>query len=337
VTSVDVMSLLMNRARSAPRRVVLPEASEETILRAARLAADEGVAAPVLLGKSEVVRCKAEECGVSLDGLELVDTENQAVHDDLVALCRELQPELSPKGIERRLRSPLNAAALLVAAGRVDALVAGLSHSTEDVILASLAFIGPEEGVSVPSSLFLMRVPGFEGPEGELIVFADGGVVIDPGARELADIALTTARSVKALLGWEPRVAMLSYSTKGSSEHESVDKVREAIRLARESDPGLMIDGEFQVDAAIVPEIAARKIEDVGPVAGRANILVFPDLDAGNIAYKCVQRFARADAYGPFLQGFARTVSDLSRGSTVNDVLGVVTLASLHAAGTSKA
>ena len=337
MTSVDVTSLLMDRARSDPQRVVLPESLDETILHAARLAADEGVAVPVLLGPLGRVSSKAGECDVSLEGLGLVDTDDQGVHDDLVALCQELQPELRPKGIERRLRSSLNAAALLVAAGRADALVAGLSHSTEDVILSSLAFIGHEEGVSVPSSLFLMRVPGFEGPEGELIVFADGGVVIDPGARELADIALTTARSVKALLGWEPRVAMLSYSTKGSSEHESVDRIREAIELAREGDPGLLIDGELQVDAAILPEIAARKIEDVGPVAGRANILIFPDLNAGNIAYKCVQRFARADAYGPFLQGFARTVSDLSRGSTVRDVLGVITLASLHAAGLKRA
>jgi phosphate acetyltransferase len=332
MTSAAVMGMLMDRARCAPRRVVLPEAVEETILRAARLAADEGVAAPMLLGPREEVRGKAQHCGVSLQGLELIDTDDQAVRDDLVTLCHELQPQLSSKGIARRLRSSLNAAAILVAVGRADALVAGLSHSTEEVILSSLAFIGHEEGVSVPSSLFLMRVPGFDGPEGELIVFADGGVVIDPGPRELADIALTTARSVRALLGWEPRVAMLSYSTKGSSEHETVDKVREAVRLAQQSDPTLAVDGEFQVDAAIIPEIAARKIDDVGQVGGRANVLIFPDLNAGNIAYKCVQRFARADAFGPFLQGFARTVSDLSRGSTVDDVLGVITLASLHAA-----
>jgi phosphate acetyltransferase len=337
MTVTDVAELLMERAREHPQHVVLPEVEEATILRAARLAAEQGVALPILLGSLASITRGAEECGIELDGLEVVDTDDERVRDDLIGLCREHHPELSLKGVERRMRSPLNAAALLVGAGRADAMVAGLRHATEDVILSSLAFIGLEEGISVPSSLFLMRVPGFDGPEGELIVFADGGVVIDPGAAELADIAVTTARSVRALLGWEPRLALLSFSTKGSSEHESVDRIREAVALVREREPGLAIDGELQVDAAVVPEVAARKIADVGPVAGRANILIFPDLNAGNIAYKCVQRFARADAYGPFLQGFSRTVSDLSRGSSLNDVLGVITLASLHAAGSERA
>jgi len=158
-------------------------------------------------------------------------------------------------------------------------------------------------------------------------------VAVAPDAAELADIALTTARTVRALLGWEPRVAMLSFSTRGSGDHNSVDRVREALQMVRDRDPRLLIDGEFQVDAAIVPAVAARKVPGDSPVAGRANILIFPDLNAGNIAYKCVQRFARADAFGPFLQGFAKTVSDLSRGSSVADIVGVATMASVHAQG----
>jgi phosphate acetyltransferase len=212
-------------------------------------------------------------------------------------------------------------------------MVAGLAHATQDVILASMTFIGMQEGITTPSSLFLMQVPGFEGSQGELLVFADCGVAVDPDAEELADIALTTAHTVRALLGWEPRVAMVSFSTRGSGESESVNKVLEALRLAKEREPDLLIDGEFQVDAALVPEVAARKVQGDSPVAGRANVLIFPDLDAGNIAYKCVQRLAKGDAFGPFLQGFAKTVSDLSRGSSVADVVGVATMASVHAQG----
>jgi phosphate acetyltransferase len=189
------------------------------------------------------------------------------------------------------------------------------------------------EGISTPSSIFLMRVPGFEGPQGELMVFADCAVAVAPDAGELAEIALTTAHTVRALLGWEPRIAMLSFSTRGSGEGESVDTVLEALRIAKERAPGLAIDGEFQLDSAIVPAVAARKVPEGSEVAGRANILIFPDLDAGNIAYKAVQRFAKADAFGAFLQGFAKTVTDLSRGASVTDISGLATMASVHAQG----
>jgi phosphate acetyltransferase len=214
-----------------------------------------------------------------------------------------------------------------------DAMVAGLAHATQDVILASMTFIGMREGISTPSSIFLMRIPGFEGSEGEQIVFADCAVAVAPDAQELADIALTTAHTVRALLGWEPRIAMLSFSTKGSGEGESAEMVLDALRIARERDPELLIDGELQLDSAIIPGVAARKVPGESPAAGRANVLIFPDLDAGNIAYKAVQRFAKADAFGAFLQGFAKTVSDLSRGASVTDIAGLATMASVHAQG----
>ena len=317
--------------RSAPQRVVFPESTEENILRAARRLVDERLAPPSCwaLPRSWPLPLRSTWTWKGWRS----STPATRTRAQLVDECGHLFPDMSPKGVERRLRSPLNLGAFLVAAGKADALVAGIRHTTQDVILAAMTFIGMQEGISTPSSMMLMRVPGYEGPEGSLMVFADCGVAIAPDAGGLADIALATSHTVRILLGWEPRVAMLSFSTKGSAEHESVDRVREAVRMVQERDPDLLVDGELQVDAAIVPAVAARKVPGDSPVAGRANILIFPDLNSGNIACKCVQRFAKADAFGPFLQGFARTVSDLSRGASVVDVVGASVMASVHAQG----
>jgi phosphate acetyltransferase len=238
---------------------------------------------------------------------------------------------MSGTRIDRRLQNPLSVASLLVAADRAGGMVAGLRHTTQEVIVAAAGFIPLREGVAKPASMFLMRIPDYQGPEGETLVFADCGVVISPDASELAEIAILTADLVRVLFDWEPRVAMLSFSTKASGYDESVKKVREAISIVRERNPELAIDGELQLDTAVVPAVAARKAPGEEQVAGRANILIFPDLNAGNIAYKCVQRFARADAFGPFFLGLEKTASDLSRGSSVADVLGVITLASVQA------
>jgi phosphate acetyltransferase len=329
----DVMQTLRTQAQDSPQRVVFPESSEQNILHAVRAMRDENIGIPILLGNPDDLAQMAAAFGIGIGDIEIVDVSDPSLMSALVAECSEVVPGVSVKSAERKLRSNLNAGAFLVAAGKADAMVAGLAHATQEVILASMTFIGMRPGISTPSSIFLMRTPGFEGPEGELLVFADCGVAVDPDAAELADIALTTAHTVRALLGWEPRVAMLSYSTKGSGASDSVDKVLEALRLVREREPGLAIDGEFQFDTAIVPAVAARKIHEESQVAGRANVLIFPDLDAGNIAYKCVQRLAGADAFGPFLQGFAKTVSDLSRGSSVADIVGVATMAAVHAQG----
>ena len=239
---------------------------------------------------------------------------------------------MGEKRIDRRLRDPLSVAALLVASGQADAMVAGLTHTTQEVIVAAAGFIPLAEGVTKPYSLFLMRIPGYHGPEGEAIVFADCGVTINPDAAQLAEIAVLSARTVERLFGWEPRVALLSFSTHASGYDESVKKVREAFLIVREREPHLAVDGELQLDAAIVPDVAARKAPGEQEVAGRANVLVFPDLNAGNIAYKCVQRFAKADAYGPFFLGLQKTASDLSRGASVADIVGVITLAGVQAA-----
>jgi phosphate acetyltransferase len=327
------MAALREKARVSPQRIVFPESAEENIMLAARQVRDKGLGLPILLGDSATLARSATCLGIGLEGIEVIDVSDSGVMAGLVEDCQALRPEISAKGAERKFRSNLNVASFLVAACRADAMVAGLAHPTQDVILAAMTFIGMREGISTPSSIFLMRVPGFDGPEGELIVFADCAVAVAPDSRELADIALTTAHTVRALLGWEPRVAMLSFSTKGSGEGESVERVLEALRIAKERAPDLAIDGEFQLDSAIVPSVAARKVPGDSPVAGRANVLVFPDLNAGNIAYKCVQRFAQADAFGAFLQGFAKTVSDLSRGASVADIVGLATMASVHAQG----
>jgi phosphate acetyltransferase len=329
----DVMAMLRERAVASPQRIVFPESTEENIIRAARQLADAGIARPILLGSPAELVEAAGGFGIVLDGIEIVDISDENVRTNLVQECSALLPDISAKSAERKFRSSLNIGSFLVAAGRADAMVAGLAHATQDVILASMTFIGMREGISTPSSIFLMRVPGFDGPEGELMVFADCAVAVAPDACELADIALTTAHTVRALLGWEPRIAMLSFSTRGSGEGDSVALVLDALRIAKERDPNLAIDGEFQLDSAIVPSVAARKVPGDSFVAGRANVLIFPDLDAGNITYKAVQRFAKADAFGAFLQGFARTVSDLSRGASVADIVGLATMASVHAQG----
>lgn len=330
-TASDPMAGLREKARRAPQRIVLPESEEENILRAARAAVDQRLARPVLLGRPDSVCEAAARYGVDLAGVEILDVTDETVLTELGNTARRFFPSMSPRRIERKLQTPLSIGSLLVGAGRADALVAGLLHTTQEVIVASMSFIGLQEGVSKPASLFLMRVPGFDGPEGELIVFADCGVTVSPDAAQLAEIAIMTARMVRALLEWEPRVALLSFSTKASGYDESVRRVREALRIAREREPGLAIDGELQLDAAIIPAVAARKAPGETLVAGRANILVFPDLNSGNIAYKCVQRFAKADAFGPFFLGLSKTASDLSRGSSVADILGVITMASVHA------
>ena len=331
--ATDVLAELQAKARTAPQRVVFPEANEETIFRAARRLLDEGLAFPVLLGAPGKLGQFAASLDLSLDGFEIVDAGMEATRARLIEEGGHLFPDMSAKGLEKRLRSPLNLGAFLVAADKADALVAGIRHTTQDVILAALTFVGMQEGISIPSSMMLMRVPGYEGPEDNLVVFADCGVAVAPDAGELADIAIATAQSVRVLLGWEPRVAVLSFSTKGSGDHESVGRVVEAVRLVRARDPQLLVDGELQLDAASVPEVAARKVPGESAVAGRANILIFPDLNAGNIACKAVQRFAKADAFGPFLQGFARTVSDLSRGASVTDVVCASVMACVHAQG----
>lgn len=319
---MDLMELLRERASAKHARVVFPEGGDRTIVEAAVRVKELGIAEPVLVGDRAVI----EEFALDISGISIVDPAKSGEMVDRYAQDYADREGWPKRAVTRQLAEPLNLAAMMLVSGDADAMVAGMVHSTEDVILASQTYVGLAEGVVTPSSYFVMDVPEWEGGEGGLVVFADCAVVVNPTSEELAGIALSTAASVRSLLGWEPRIAMVSFSTKGSAMHPDVDKVTEALELVRRTDPQLVIDGELQIDAAIVPSVSERKIKSDNVLHGTANVLIFPDLDAGNAAYKLVQRMARAAAYGPVLQGFAKPVSDLSRGATIDDVVGAATI-----------
>jgi phosphate acetyltransferase len=327
----DVMEQLQLKARTNLQRVVFPEASEEKILRAVRQVRDMGIANPILVGEPKAVSVLAGSIGISLDGITVVDPTDSGKVEQFAGGYAKINPDLPPSAVKRMLKNPLYFAAMMVKLGEADCMVAGLSHTTGEVIMASEMIIGLQEGISTVSSTGIPSIPGYDGPEGSLLGIADCAVCPAPDSKELADIAISTADTLNRLLGWEPRVALLSFSTKGSASHERVDTVLKALEMVRERRPELLIDGELQLDSAIVPEVAARKVKGESPVAGKANILIFPDLNAGNIGVKLVQRFAKAVAYGPLLQGFAKPVSDLSRGAPVEEIVGATTMVAVRA------
>lgn len=314
------MQNFVDRVRGRGLRVVLPEGSDERVVAAARRLLDERIAHPIVLGPSEAVRAAAEQAGVSLDGVELVDPLSDARLETFTALYTERRG-LSEAVSRRLVKRPLFFAGMMVAEGHADSFVAGAATATALVIQAGALTVGLAPGIETPSSFFLMVIPEFQGQKDRPLIFADCAVNVQPGPAELADIAVASAASAERLLGEAPRVAMLSFATFGSAAHSDVDKVREAVAIARAKAPGLAVDGELQADAALIPRVAAKKVKQPSDVAGQANVLIFPDLDAGNIAYKLTQYLAHAKAIGPFLQGFARPISDLSRGATIQDIV----------------
>ena len=328
---------IKTKAASDRKRIVFPEGTEERTIKAADIILGEGFADIILLGNPVEIEAQANKYGLrNIARAEIVDPENNSNREKYIELMLQIRASkgLTREQAEKLIKDPLYFGTLMVKAGDADGELAGALNATGDVLRPAFQYVKTIPGVKVVSGAILMFIPDTQFGENGLIVFADVAVHPDPTAEELAQIAVMTGRTTRAIAGFEPRIAMLSFSTKGSARHEMVDKVVEATRLTKEMDPTLAIDGELQADAAIIPGIGAQKAPG-SPIAGKANVLIFPTLEVGNIGYKLVQRMAHAEAIGPILQGMAAPINDLSRGCSVSDIVAMTAITACQAQGRS--
>ncbi|HKK63074.1 MAG TPA: phosphate acetyltransferase, partial [Bacteroidales bacterium] len=325
---MDLLQSIREKASRNCQRIVLPEGDEERTILAAHQIISESLAHVILLGNPEKINGLVEKYGLhKISNAQIIDPKN---HSDIDRYAQLLLDIRKSKGMTEEkalelVKDPLYLGTLMIKAGDAEGEVAGARNATGDVLRPAFQIIKTMPGISVVSGSFIMILKDTEFGENGIIVFSDGAVHPDPSDNELAEIAVATAGTVRSILGFEPRVAMCSFSTKGSASHPMVEKVVNATKKAKEMDPSLSIDGEMQVDAALIKEIGESKAPD-SPIAGNANVLIFPDLNAGNIGYKLVQRLANAEAIGPVLQGLAAPINDLSRGCSVSDIVNLVAI-----------
>jgi len=330
---MKLSQLIREKAKKNPKIIVLPEGEEPRMIKAAKTIINEGFASLILLGREESIKSKARELGLELPNeIKIINPKDSKKLKEYAESYYQLRKNKGVSSDEayQLLENPLYFGALMVYHDDADGLVAGSVNATGDVFRPALQTIKTAPGINIVSSSFVMVVPDCPYGEKGIIVFADCALNPEPNAEQLADVAIASAATGKALVGFEPRVAMLSFSTKGSGKHPLIDKVIEATKIAKEKRPELLIDGELQADAALIPSIGERKAPN-SKIAGKANVLIFPDLNSGNIAYKLIERLAKAEAIGPISQGMRKPVNDLSRGCSAEDIVNVVAITVLQA------
>jgi phosphate acetyltransferase len=332
---MELLDSIKQNARKYNKRIVLPEGYEERNVRAADIALAEGLAQIILLGDPDEIKAHAAKLGLkNLDKATLVNPKSHSKKEQYADLMVELRKSkgMTKEEALKLIEDPLYLGVLMIKSGDADGEVSGADHATGDVLRPAFHYVKTAPGISVVSGAFIMILPDKSFGDNGILLFADGAVHPDPDDKELAEIAVASAHTAKVIAGMEPRVAILSFSTKGSAKHEMVDKVIRATKIAQKMAPEFLIDGELQGDAALVESIGQKKAPG-SAIAGKANVLIFPDLNCGNIAYKLVQRLAHAEAIGPILQGMAAPVNDLSRGCSVSDIVSMIAITANQASG----
>ncbi|MHB9035126.1 MAG: phosphate acetyltransferase [Armatimonadota bacterium] len=328
----NVMDTIYAKARAAKKRVVLPEAEDVRTVIAAQKIAEMGLAEVFLVNPEDKIAAAVKESGADISGCKVIDPVKSPKFEDYAQQFYEMRKHkgVTEEKARRIVTDPLHFGCMMVLNDEADGQVSGATHSTADTVRPALQILRTAPDCKLVSSFFVMIVPDCEYGENGVFIYADSGLVINPNAEELAEIAIQSAKTMNTLLGFEPKVAMLCFSTKGSASDPIADKVIEATKIAKERRPDLLIDGELQGDAALVSWIGEKKAPG-SPVAGKANVLIFPDLNAGNICYKLTERLAKADAYGPVLQGLRKPVNDLSRGCSTDDIVNVAAITAVQA------